>query len=739
VKTAIYITLWCLLVSNGIFAQNLIQNPSFEDIYGCPQNFAELDSCKYWYNVHGSPDLFHTCGGWGFRSDSVHFGGYQKPVEGFSYVGMMLRADLVSIYGDTNTNGHREYFGQKLSSSLQIGAKYSFAIAVSLGERSTRSFNKLGLLCSTVDFNHWLAGPIIYRGATLEFDEMIDDTANWVYLSDTFICDSAYQYIFIGGFSDSADMSYKPMNPSGSFYRKGCYIFIDDLSLIKIRDPLKITKDTALCASYTDSIQLKATAGFKNYAWYNVLYPGVALGTDSLLKVKPTQTTTYRVLAEGDTAYATVTINPLPTFTLGKDTLLCNYSSHTLQANLAPSLVKEYSWSTNSTSSIFTAAKNNSLVWHQITDTNGCIWRDTINLSWQTPPVLQLLADTLICQGGIAQLQAQVTDSVSGATIPASNYQLTWQTNTTLTTLTDSTAQAKPLADTRYFATVSDGKCTGNTDSVWVIVQANPITQLTPDTQRICLGQQAQVQASGGQTYVWSINGTLDAETNQSQLTQTPSNSLFVAVQAIQAPCVGQWDTAWIIVDTVTIIADFTVSPTEGFTTFEPLVTNTSKNALQYEWQWGNGQILQADEAEDLARGREYTPAYTLAGTYTIELKASRPFAANGTQGCFATASQQIQVNKKFILEIPNAFSPNQDGLNERFNIVTSDGVAIQGTIYNRWGEIIYQWDTTQEGQAWDGTYQGKPVPNGVYFYMLSLKELDKTAHYKQGTLNVVR
>ncbi len=169
------------------------------------------------------------------------------------------------------------------------------------------------------------------------------------------------------------------------------------------------------------------------------------------------------------------------------------------------------------------------------------------------------------------------------------------------------------------------------------------------------------------------------------------------------------------------------------------MVTNTSKNALQYEWQWGNGQILQADEAEDLARGREYTPAYTLAGTYTIELKASRPFAANSTQGCFATASQQIQVNKKFILEIPNAFSPNQDGLNERFNIVTSDGVAIQGTIYNRWGEIIYQWDTTQEGQAWDGTYQGKPVPNGVYFYMLSLKELDKTAHYKQGTLHVVR
>ncbi len=523
-------------------AQNLILNPGFDSLYVNNKRTICVDyNFPVWYNNGGnSPDMYQSS--FGFSPSMGKVGsnrwGYQLPRSYGGFIGL--------LYFQYYNPDYFECVQAKMAAKLEVGATYIFEAYLSIDGGSLYNVAPIGVTLSTDSFN--LADVYPINGPqTISFGDSfyITDSAGWEKVSACFKADSAYEYITLGKRRPESELSiiyYDTTNLGHGTQPWGaCYIYWDDLSLIKIGDPFINKQDTLICANTTDSVVLWAKGGNSLFKWAEKGKLSAILGTDSFLKVRPNSTTTYVVFnAIKDTAEITVYVAQPPTFTLGKDTLLCNYSSYTLQAKLAPSLVKEYSWSTNSTSSTFTATKNNSLVWHQITDTNGCIWRDTINFSWQTPPVLQLFADTLICQGGIAQLQTEVTDSVSGATITASNYQLTWQTNPTLTTLTDSTAQAKPLADTRYFATVSDDKCTGNTDSVWVTVQANPITQLTPDTQRICLGQQAQVQASGGQTYVWSINGTLDAETNQSQLTQTPSNSLFVAVQAIQAPCVGQ-------------------------------------------------------------------------------------------------------------------------------------------------------------------------------------------------------
>jgi gliding motility-associated-like protein len=69
-------------------------------------------------------------------------------------------------------------------------------------------------------------------------------------------------------------------------------------------------------------------------------------------------------------------------------------------------------------------------------------------------------------------------------------------------------------------------------------------------------------------------------------------------------------------------------------------------------------------------------------------------------------------INLRFF--IPNAFSPNGDELNDRFQPVTAvDLKDYTLTIYNRWGELIYQSQNQHKG--WDGMHQGKPVPQGTY------------------------
>ena len=68
--------------------------------------------------------------------------------------------------------------------------------------------------------------------------------------------------------------------------------------------------------------------------------------------------------------------------------------------------------------------------------------------------------------------------------------------------------------------------------------------------------------------------------------------------------------------------------------------------------------------------------------------------------------------------EIPNVFSPNNDGTNDYFRIPGIEGFPNSGLeIYNRWGNLIFQ--STDYGGAWDGRINTEPVSDGTYYYIL--------------------
>jgi gliding motility-associated-like protein len=112
--------------------------------------------------------------------------------------------------------------------------------------------------------------------------------------------------------------------------------------------------------------------------------------------------------------------------------------------------------------------------------------------------------------------------------------------------------------------------------------------------------------------------------------------------------------------------------------------------------------------------------------------------------GCIATDSVRIGVIKNRPLYIPNAFSPNNDGPNDRFTIYAGPSVeSIQSLqIFDRWGEQVFSrqdFAPNDESQGWDGTFNGRLLNPGVFVYMAEVRFIDGfTARYK-GDVTLVR
>lgn len=108
------------------------------------------------------------------------------------------------------------------------------------------------------------------------------------------------------------------------------------------------------------------------------------------------------------------------------------------------------------------------------------------------------------------------------------------------------------------------------------------------------------------------------------------------------------------------------------------------------------------------------------------------------SMGCIDSASRRIDIIYPPIPPIPNAFSPNGDGLNDFFRIPFAKYFkVITFRVFNRWGELVY---TTMDPESgWDGTYKGMPAETGVYFYQIRLESPDKKRIDFKGDVTLIR
>lgn len=120
--------------------------------------------------------------------------------------------------------------------------------------------------------------------------------------------------------------------------------------------------------------------------------------------------------------------------------------------------------------------------------------------------------------------------------------------------------------------------------------------------------------------------------------------------------------------------------------------------------------------------------------TYTV-------VATDTTTNCAAQATVQVMVTNLPVLPpavlMPNAFSPNNDAVNDYLKPITNQVQALEWSIYNRWGELLFT--TTNLNDQWDGTYKDQPCEVGVYVFYLKATFTDNTNKVLKGNVTIVK
>jgi gliding motility-associated-like protein len=122
-------------------------------------------------------------------------------------------------------------------------------------------------------------------------------------------------------------------------------------------------------------------------------------------------------------------------------------------------------------------------------------------------------------------------------------------------------------------------------------------------------------------------------------------------------------------------------------------------------------------------------------------LKSDVVYTVTGTDDNGCTATAQITLNPAVTClgyNIPDAFTPNGDGHNDLFRVVTADAPqSFRMMIFNRWGQKVFETRDVQAG--WDGTVGGSQAMTGAYVYTIVIKTSAGTSIEKRGTVVLIR
>lgn len=165
--------------------------------------------------------------------------------------------------------------------------------------------------------------------------------------------------------------------------------------------------------------------------------------------------------------------------------------------------------------------------------------------------------------------------------------------------------------------------------------------------------------------------------------------------------------------------------------TFKANPENLGDEPVSYEWRFQK----EGSTSTFLTRYEEETSyEFRESGTTAVSLYVSYP---NSDQPELIST---IRINiSNSLLEMPNAFSPNGDGINDIYKAKSNykSIVEFKAIILNRWGQKIYEWTDLNGG--WDGTWHGSKVKAGVYFVIVKAKGADGRNYEIKRDVNLMR
>ena len=365
------------------------------------------------------------------------------------------------------------------------------------------------------------------------------------------------------------------------------------------------------------------------------------------------------------------------------------------------------------------------------TDVNGCPSAPATVTVTVNPPLTVVASGTAsICPGASTSISALASLGTGGP------YTYSWAPAGAGTPLTVS-----PAVTTTYTVTASDGCSPTVTATVTVTVLPLPVVAfsapITSGCEPLCVTFTDNSTVAGGAIATWNWDF---GDGNTSTL-PTPTNCYAAAgsynVTLSVTSTLGGCSSTSTVLGYITVhpnpIADFTAPLSSSI--LNPDVSYVDNSSVATGaitgWQWNFGDPFAGTDSTSSLQNPTHT--FTEAGTYCASLIVTTNFGCtNNTQLC-------IIIDPEFTFFIPNAFSPNGDGINDEFYGKGDYIKKYELLIYDRWGNLIFFADDIHK--HWDGiANHGKEIAQeDVYVYVVKITDHKDKKHKYTGTVTIVK
>jgi gliding motility-associated-like protein len=321
-------------------------------------------------------------------------------------------------------------------------------------------------------------------------------------------------------------------------------------------------------------------------------------------------------------------------------------------------------------------------------------------------PVTSFSYVTPLCVGGVSESPTLSNGFTSGGTF----------TSTTGLSINGTTGVINVGASTpgSYTVTYSipAGACSpGGSSTAQVTIVGDSSASVSYPGGPYCTNEASvapQITGASGGVYSATAGLSINAQTGVIEPVLSQPGSYTVSYTLTPPPpCAPFTTTAQVVIQGPQ--AAFQANPASGAPPLNvTLVNGSTGQGLSFDWTWPGGSSA------------EENPIVTFpeAGTYVIELVVTDQF------GCSSSASAQVVVSDTPVpvLVIPNVFTPNGDGPNDRYRLTTAGLTYLNMEIYNRWGQVVGR--LVRPDDSWDGrSNSGEPVPEGTYFHHLTVRD----------------
>ena len=304
-------------------------------------------------------------------------------------------------------------------------------------------------------------------------------------------------------------------------------------------------------------------------------------------------------------------------------------------------------------------------------------------------------------------------------TPPPGGYFLRWQPGTAVFDSTAANTRAFVEKDKNFIVEILDTFQCFRRDTVRVIIPPRfPEADPNNDTS-ICLGGAARLLVSGGQTFNWFPTTGLSCTDCPNPVASPTSTTTYFVSIADQYGCAD------------TLTNTVVVNPL-------PVVRASSDTLIN----WGGSAQLYV-----LSPGANYFLWTPVAGLDNANSPAPKASPLETTEYrvevidsnyCISYDTVVVAVNKNSPMFVPSAFTPNNDNVNDRFQVINiAFNKLIELRVFNRWGnEVCY---TIDNRQGWDGTFNGTPQEPGVYQYIIRVALADGNVRIFKGDVTLIR